>query len=167
MGVPAQKQGSVFAKFAYYIHFLHELLGVEIDSLVKDNLNEIRKYKQLGLNAVMLNSSYRANALRNNRVSIDENFCERIKEEYLLSDSPKTDWVILCHHSAAYKVNYNMDNYYHEMFTDFKAFEKAVKNFVLLITVDSGNGLVKKDLQKFLDQYEEKIVLSLSIALDI
>ena len=155
-GVPAQKQGSVFAKFAYYIHFLHELLGVEIDSLVKDNLNEIRKYKRLGLNAVMLNSSYRANALRNNRVSIDENFCERIKEEYQPSDSPETDWVILCHHSAAYEVNYSMDNYYHEMFTDFESFQMAVENFTLLITDNPTDDRSKNELRNFLNQYKDE-----------
>lgn len=112
-GTPAQKEANVTAKFAYYIHFLYELLDIEPDNLFAQNLNDWRVYKAFHLGFLVLNTSFTAGPRRNNKVALDQKFL--LEKDDILSAFTKAEnnkIICLCHHSPKYHVNYVSDYYY-------------------------------------------------------
>lgn len=113
-GRPAAKEGSPMAKFTYYINFLRQLLDVDIGPLIDNGLNEFRRYDDLQVSFLLLNTSIMANPLRNNKVHLDEDFVEHVDFKLQQSIQAGNKIVCLCHHGPRYHIDYLSDQYYEE-----------------------------------------------------
>ena len=109
-GRPAAQEGSPMAKFTYYINFLRQLLDVNIGTLIDQGLNEFRRYDDLNVSFLLLNTSIMANPLRNNKVHLDRHFVESVGFKMERGDNNRV--VCLCHHGPRYPVDYVSDQYY-------------------------------------------------------
>ncbi len=107
---PLDRSGTTMMKFTYFIEFLQSFLDAPIDHLIADDMNEIRRYKNLGMNVLVLNTVSAANALQNNKVGV-------LKEKmlHLISLPTWTDrnttHLCLSHHRPGYKIMYSSDIY--------------------------------------------------------
>ncbi len=114
-GRPSIQEGSAMVKFPYYADFLRKLLHQDMGNLVDDGMNEFRVYPQLNLAFLVVNSSYQANALRNNKVQMNDDFFQLAKEkcesENKNRSKPLTT-VFLGHHGPLYQIDYVADQYY-------------------------------------------------------
>lgn len=108
LGYPARKEGGPMVKFAYYIKFLCDLLGADINELVMNDLNEARRYQQMGLTVYALNTVSEIGPLRNNKVSINLDAVQRLIK---VRESGNQFNLILSHHGPFYEPNYLMDRY--------------------------------------------------------
>lgn len=113
-GRPAAKEGSPMAKFTYYINFLRQLLDVDIGPLIDNGLNEFRRYDDLQVGFLLLNTSIMANPLRNNKVHLDGDFVEHVDFKLQQSIQAGNKVVCLCHHGPRYHIDYLSDQYYEE-----------------------------------------------------
>ena len=148
IGTPAKDEGSAMAKFAYYLDFLRKLLNTDLGRLVDNNVFEIRKYSNLGTNFYCINTSSKASALRNNKVSFDYNSFER------LTHTPHDDAeyrIMLAHHSPRYPINYIWDRLGCEK--DWETFVRQV----MLISMTYGDAEEEKvqALKKIMDDMEK------------
>ena len=109
VGRPAQKEGGPMVKFAYYIQFIFRLLGIDAGVQIRDWLNSVYHYDQMGLNLLCLNTTAGAGPLRNNKVHIDRDFVQRVRQTESF-DSGMT--VCLAHHTPEYVADYAVDRYY-------------------------------------------------------
>ena len=108
LGYPARKEGGPMVKFAYYIKFLCDLLGADINELVMNDLNEARRYQQMDLTVYALNTVSEIGPLRNNKVSINLDAVQRLIK---VRESGNQFNLILSHHGPFYDPNYLMDRY--------------------------------------------------------
>lgn len=108
-GRPAQKEGGPMVKFAYYIHFICQLLGIDMGEQIRDWLNSVRYYDRMGLTLLCLNTSAGAGPLRNNKVHIDPDYVEKLE---MTGCFEKGTTICLSHHTFAYKPDYAVDRYY-------------------------------------------------------
>lgn len=99
---------NVMVKHSYFVHFIHDLLGTDIDDLVRYDLNRIINYTQLNITIVNLNSNCNVNPLRTNKVAIN---AEAVKEMFLHSHVSNTI-VYMMHHTPMYHIDY-VDDVYH------------------------------------------------------
>ena len=109
-GKPAAKEGSVMAKFTYYINFVRKLLDEDVGELIDGNLNKLRRYDKMGVDFLCFNTSVMANPARNNKVHLDSNFTNQFAPR-LLSGSEKRFSIFLGHHGPDYKIDYASDEY--------------------------------------------------------
>lgn len=109
VGRPAQKEGGPMVKFAYYIQFIYRLLGIDTGLQIRNWLNSVYHYDQMGLNLLCLNTTAGAGPLRNNKVHIDRDFVQRVRQTENF-DSGIT--ICLAHHTPNYKADYAVDRYY-------------------------------------------------------
>lgn len=108
LGYPARKEGGTMVKFAYYIKFLCDLLDLDITELVSNDLNEARRYLRMGLTVYGLNTVSEIGALRNNKVSLNQDAALRLVK----AREPRNRFnLILSHHSPVYDPNYLQDRY--------------------------------------------------------
>lgn len=144
-GRPAAKEGSPMAKFTYYINFLRQLLDVDIGTLIDNGLNEFRRYDDLGVSFLSLNTSIMANPLRNNKVHLDEDFVAAVEFKLQHSIQAGNRVVCLCHHGPRYEIDYLSDQYYEAyVCTELThAFRKC-----LPVRVDGDDMGKKVDIEK-------------------
>jgi len=107
-GRPSRKEGGPMVKFAYFLHFVHRLLGIDIESQINNWLNSDQYYDQMKLRIICLNTNAGAGPLRNNKVHIDKDYPKKLKkapscEDYLT--------ICLAHHTDNYKPDYAVDRY--------------------------------------------------------
>lgn len=119
MGYPAKNEGGPMVKFAYYINFVCHLLGMELDDLIENDLNELRCYRELGLAVYALNTVSQTGPLRTNKVLLDSEIIKRFAK---VADTEDQFRLLLCHHSPHYELDYLMDRYY--FFSDKISTEK-------------------------------------------
>lgn len=82
-GLPYEGENKVFAKFSYYLDFVQHFLDAPIDELVRNDINEVREYRNLKTKILMLNSSWGATAARTNKICLNEETVTRLCEERL------------------------------------------------------------------------------------
>ena len=100
--------GDVMIKHSYFVHFIHRLLGNDIDDIIKNDLNQVVNYKKLGLSVINVNSNSNVNPLRTNKVRINENAVKAAIANVKLADRI----VYMVHHTPIYKIDYIDDVYY-------------------------------------------------------
>ena len=100
--------GDIMIKHSYFIHFVHQLLGTDIDTLIKFDMNRIINYKNLGLSVVNLNSNSNVNPLKTNKVRIN-----KIEVDNLFKHSAHESLLIyMIHHTPLYDIDYIDDVFY-------------------------------------------------------
>lgn len=108
LGYPARKDGGPMVKFAYYIKFLCDLLDLDITELVRNDLNESRRYLRMGLTVYGLNTVSEIGPLRTNKVSLNLDAVLPLVK----AREPRNRFnLILSHHGPCYRLDYLMDRY--------------------------------------------------------
>lgn len=108
LGYPARKDGGPMVKFAYYIKFLCDLLDLDITELVRNDLNESRRYLRMGLTVYGLNTVSEIGPLRTNKVSLNLDAVLPLVK----AREPRNRFnLILSHHGPLYRLDYLMDRY--------------------------------------------------------
>ena len=95
VGVPASDEGSTMAKFSYYINFIRRLLDINAGQLIDNKLYEVRTYKQLDIRTYSVNTSSKANMIRNNRFAFEVSALKKLMLPY---DGGIKNHIILMHH---------------------------------------------------------------------
>lgn len=108
-GYPARNEGGPMVKFAYYINFVCHLLGLDMDTLIENDLNELRCYRNLDLTIYALNTVSQTGPLRTNKVLFNADVIERFAKT---ADAQNQFRLLLCHHSPCYEPDYLMDRYW-------------------------------------------------------
>ena len=107
-GKPVSIPSNTLVRHSYFIVFLYELLGTEIDELVKNDINELINYDMLNLTVLNINTNSRVNPYRTNKVKINTEAVTKIyraaKEQNYL--------ICMMHHTPIYDINYTNDVYY-------------------------------------------------------
>lgn len=113
LGVPSYRNGSPMSKYAYYIQFVQDFLGIDSRQLIRDNLNLVVKYQIGGmiLRFIALNSIAEVGPLRNNKVQLDDSFISSLSK-YGDENAPDDINICLSHHTRCYKPDYFEDRYY-------------------------------------------------------
>lgn len=100
--------GDNMVKHSYFLNFIHNLLGNEIDELVMYDINRIVNYRQLGLSVVNLNTNSNVNPLRTNKVRVNG---KEVTKMFSHNNVEKT-LVYMMHHTPMYDIDYINDIYY-------------------------------------------------------
>lgn len=108
-GYASTFEGSIMAKFTYYIDFIRKLLGTPVGNMINSRLNEVRRYSSMGLTVCCLNSCCKANPLRTNKVKLDNTWINEQINSVLCNDEGTNICVV--HHAPTYKINYFADKY--------------------------------------------------------
>jgi predicted phosphodiesterase len=106
-----KKPGSTMSRFAYFIDFMRRRLDINLD-FIDDKLNYIRKYKGMKSTFICLNSCAAINPKRNNKVNLDFEITEKLKEQLHIENAEQqrhTKYLIM-HHTPRY-VFCDMDYY--------------------------------------------------------
>lgn len=109
-GTPVLKDGSPMSRYSYYIQFLQELLQVDMSVSIRNGLNQIREYSELGIRVIALNSVAEVGPLRNNKVQLDEAYIERQPD--VVPDANGYFNICMAHHTVYYRPDYVADRYY-------------------------------------------------------
>ena len=108
LGYATQKEGGTMVKFAYYIKFLCDLLDLDITELVRNDLNESRRYLRMGLTVYGLNTVSEIGPQRTNKVALNADAVLPLVK----AREPRNRFnLILSHHGPCYKIDYLMDRY--------------------------------------------------------
>ena len=126
-GYPARNEGGPMVKFAYYINFMSRLFRSDVNTLIQNQLNEMRCYRQLGLSILALNTISEVGPLRTNKVLMSPQI---IKELIHTTDLKKQFPLLLCHHTPNYSVNYLMDRYWVSCDVPFLEQESWITEFL-------------------------------------
>lgn len=126
-GYPARNEGGPMVKFAYYINFMSRLFHVDINTLIQNQLNEMRCYRQLEISILAVNTISEAGPLRTNKVLMNPHI---IKELIHATDLKNQFPLLLCHHTPNYPVNYLMDRYWTSCGVSFSEQESWVAEFL-------------------------------------
>ncbi len=107
-GKPVSEPSDTLIRHSYFIIFLHDLLGMDIDEMVENDINELINYDMLNISVFNINSNSRVNPYRTNKVRINTGVVKR------LFKSIKEENFLLCmmHHTPMYNINYINDVYY-------------------------------------------------------
>lgn len=107
-GKPVSEPSNTLIRHSYFIIFLHDLLGMDIDEIVESDINELINYDMLNISVLNINSNSRVNPYRTNKVRINADAVKKIFK------STKEDNFLLCmmHHTPMYNINYINDVYY-------------------------------------------------------
>lgn len=161
-GLPASSTGGTMSKYTYYLEFLSYFLDAPTQRLLKNDLNEVRYYsnikKNLKLAVGVFNTSSKANALQNNKVSIDNERLELVLKDggWYDREAHKT-YLAIMHHSPHYEVDYFKDKYSpwrHNQIEDFEALYEAYIKELKFRLVD--NNLQKTNFAILFDNFEVK-----------
>lgn len=100
--------GDTMIKHSYFVNFIHSLLDIDIDDIVKNDLNSITHYEQLCFSVINLNTSSNVNPLRTNKVRVNEPEITK-----MVCHNDETHMVVyMMHHTPMYDINYLSDVYY-------------------------------------------------------
>lgn len=134
---PSKNSGGTMSKFTYFIEFLQNFLDAPIDVLIENDLNEIRRYRNLKLEVVVLNTVSLANSLQNNKVGFNTEKVEHLTDMVWRNTQKNKRCIFLAHHSPQYEINYIRDIYApHKLFSQQHDSEvkKLYQSFENLIT---------------------------------
>ena len=135
-------------KFAYFIHFVQQLLGSDISALIQDRLNAIRYYDQMKLTLLCLNTISDAGPLRNNKIHIDAGFVDKVKHAGCFSNQ---DTLCLSHHTAVYQADYATDRYATAKIASFTKMRNYVDRFRKILgqplQTEADRQTVKNDVE--------------------
>ena len=153
--------GDVMIKHSYFVHFLHRLLGNDIDAIIKNDMNSAINYKKLGLSVININSNSNVNPLRTNKVRINEKAVEKTLANVKLADTI----IYMVHHTPIYKIDYVDDVYYLSCDKDKI---KKIDDMIQKAYIDAGLTKPKKTvneiwiaLLKSFETYQENKVFDL------
>lgn len=110
-GFASTNEGSIMAKFTYYIDFIRKLQGFPIGDLIDNRLNEIRTYAGMNLSICCLNSCCKENPLRTNKVKLDKDWIDKQLDAYKIGCNKQKTNICIVHHTPGYKINYFEDKY--------------------------------------------------------
>lgn len=123
-GMPVDSESGTMSKFAYFIDFLIRYLDPPIDELIRDDLNEIRNYRNLGIKVLMLNCSGTAVPRRTNKMGVNLEKVQRLLKRKVWDNqspgnsalpdatSPTREFrMCLAHYSPEYNLSYFLDDY--------------------------------------------------------
>lgn len=117
-GMPVEGESGTMSKFAYYIDFLIRYLDPPIDELIRDDLNEVRDYRNLGIKTLMLNCSGVAVPRRTNKMGVNAQKVLRLLERKAWSGEGSGSEkgrrrfrICLAHYSPQYDLSYFLDDY--------------------------------------------------------
>ena len=106
-GTPGEL-GDIMVKHSYFVEFVHNLLGTDIDKLVQNEMNRIYNYDNLKITVANLNSNSNVNPLRTNKVMVNETGVENMFKH----SNKNPVLVYMIHHTPMYEVDYVDDVYY-------------------------------------------------------
>lgn len=153
-GVPSSSDGSAMVKFSYYIEFIQKFFNINIDELLRNNLNEFREYPELNLNVLALNTVAEVSTLRNNKMQLDKKFADEVNENYYIDNSRFN--LLLGHHTKIYQNDYLFDQYYERnvdksMMDLFRLILKKYSDFVdLKLSDDKKIETKEKEIEKII-----------------
>ncbi len=81
-GTPTDEHSGTMSRFTYFIDFLIRFLDPPIDKLLVNSLNEVRFYRHLDINVILLNCSDCAMPFRTNKIGVNAAIIKK------LTDSP-------------------------------------------------------------------------------
>lgn len=110
-GYPAKNEGGPMVKFAYYISFICRLLGLDVQKLIDNDLNELRCYRNLGLTVFAINTISQTGPLRTNKVLMNSSVVQQISNNAERDEDDPFN-LILGHHGPQYEPDYFMDRYW-------------------------------------------------------
>ena len=96
-------------KYTYFINFLIEYFDIPY-SIVYNDLNEMRFYKNLGVKALILNSCSKANVYQNNKVGFKSDIVKKLITNFN-KIGEKADPICVVHHGPLYEIDYLEDIY--------------------------------------------------------
>lgn len=142
-GYPAKKEGGPMVKFAYYIQFLQNLLGLGLEEQIRDWLNAVRYYDELNTTLLCLNTSSGAGPLRNNKMCMDSEFLEQILR-YPKQRFQENTTICLAHHLPTYAPNYLEDRYYSPTLgDDTKKICECFRKALVETDAEKAEGMLK------------------------
>jgi hypothetical protein len=112
-GVPNFQSADIIVRFPYYIHFVGQLLDLDINMLVQNGMNEFRQYQNMKMNFICLSNSSDSSALRNNKVSF--NGLKSLLDKAIVGKGYSS--IVVSHYSPNYKIDYVNDVYHDKVFT--------------------------------------------------
>lgn len=117
-GMPVDGESGTMSKFAYFIDFLIRYLDPPIDELIRDDLNEVRDYRNLGIKVLMLNCSGAAVPRRTNKMGVNAQKVLRLLDRKAWNggepgaERARGDFrMCLAHYSPQYGLSYFLDDY--------------------------------------------------------
>lgn len=120
-GVPVLRNGTPMSKYAYYIQFLQDFLGIESSQSIRRNLNSFLEYPDLKLRIIALNSVAEVGPIRNNKMQLDNAFiqfvCNKRPGANVGGASDDYLTIALAHHTRCYDPDYFADRYYEKGLT--------------------------------------------------
>lgn len=159
IGRPSQKEGGPMVKFAYYIEFIHRLLGLDMGEQIRSWLNSVRRYDKLGLALLCVNTVAGSGPLRNNKVYINKDFVHTLNA----GDFDGLDTICLAHHTVEYKVNYAIDRYYSSKIEKnvtkdpIQEMEQCVDEFAEILKMPRKNAIDLSAIEQKLDTLRTKL----------
>lgn len=150
--------GDIMIKHSYFIHFVHKLLGTDIDTLIKFDMNRIVNYKSLGISVVNLNSNSNVNPLKTNKVRINR----KEVDELFKHSTHQPLLVYMIHHTPLYDIDYIDDVYYLGNSTLIEKARIAIEKHGLKVPADQEVNNVWVKLIKSLSADFQRDVFSLS-----
>lgn len=117
-GTVSGRKGNSMVKYSYFINFLHNLLGTDIDDALRYDLTESIRYDKLHTTIVNINTNSGVNPYRTNKVKIDSRSIKRVFAEKIHEESRRKgldaqqNVIYMMHHTPLYKINYLDDSYY-------------------------------------------------------
>ena len=117
--MPAIGESGTMAKFAYFVDFLIRFLDIPADEFLRNDLNEVREYRNLNLKVLVLNMSSAAMATRSNKLGVNRDALLKVlsrktwdgTEDRASFRSPMMYRICVGHYSPLYKPNYGLDAY--------------------------------------------------------
>lgn len=124
--MPVDRDSSVMSKFAYFIDFLVSYLDPPVNELLRNDLNEVRNYRNLNLRLLCLNCSSLATPRRTNKMGVNREKVLELVRRNAWSDARQEViyWngehtmemyrpfrLCVAHYSPKYQPIYFLDNY--------------------------------------------------------
>ena len=117
--MPAMGESGTMAKFAYFVDFLIRFLDVPADEFLRNDLNEVREYRNLNLKCLVLNMSSAAMATRSNKLGVNRDALLKVLSRRIWDSakdgasfrSPTMYKICVGHYSPLYEPNYGLDAY--------------------------------------------------------
>ncbi len=110
-GTPLETESGTMSKFTYFIDFLIRFLDPPIDVLLRNDLNEIRSYRKLDVDVLLLNCSGMALPRRTNKMAVNVRIVSKMLKHSIWYDDEKRFRLCLAHYAPNYDLSYLMDEY--------------------------------------------------------
>lgn len=107
-GKPINEPSTTLIRHSYFIIFLHELLGWEIDDVANNDINQLINYDKLGVTVLNINTNSGVNPYRTNKVKINKSAVDEIFK----TTHTQNQLICMMHHTPLYDINYINDVYY-------------------------------------------------------